>query len=70
MDNKKFKTVQIDSDTKDKLLQLSKQSGCSQSELISALVTYASQNNITITKGMTTIKVSGAIQTKNGKVVE
>jgi len=68
MDNKKFKTVQVDSSTKTKLLQLSKRSGCSQSELISALVTYASQNNITITKGQTTIHVSGDLQDSSGKV--
>jgi antitoxin component of RelBE/YafQ-DinJ toxin-antitoxin module len=68
MDNKEFKTVQIDASTKERLLQLSEKTGISQSELISALVTYASQNNITITKGQTTIHVSGDLQDSSGKV--
>jgi len=70
MDNKKFKTVQVDSSTKTKLLELSEKTGISQSELISALVSYATQNNITLTKGVTTIHVSGAIQTKDGVIKE
>jgi hypothetical protein len=70
MDNKKFKTVQIDESTKTKLLQLSEKTGISQSELISALVSYASQNNITLTKGQTVIKVSGSIRTKDGVIKE
>jgi len=70
MDNKKFKTVQVDSSTKDKLLQLSEKTGISQSELISALVSYASQNNITLTKGQTVIKVSGSIKDSKGVVHE
>jgi hypothetical protein len=58
----KFKTIQVFESTKNQIEKLSEESGISQCELVSAIMTWFVSNDITVEKGKTVIKISGDVK--------
>jgi flagellar hook assembly protein FlgD len=71
MEKEKFETIQVKTSTKKKLTEYAKKcAGLKNYEIIEALVCFAESQDVIFKKGTTVIKVSGAIKTKDGKVIE
>lgn len=68
MRGKGQKTIQVDSDTKLKIEQLSKKSGLSQTDLVGAMVDYTIHENLIFRRGTTVIRISADLKDKEGVV--